>query len=847
MLVDSTGSSVAAQDALLQSMPSDRAVDTTSLSLFSLATGQPVPPALTYTGMWLGSLLSRSAAVADPWESDGTEVHTCGEYVYKKFYDYERFAKRAAAQCGTDGMCVYRLATNSPLAIDGAGLSRTLYQNSIAHAPINPQVHGEVGLAYDMQAPAPANDQVAADEADARSALLAAVPALATILGNNPEFFVAAPKNPFFAYDVSFLRSSPRYAPNPDGSTSDYHTKVDDLISLVDSGRRYYAYSDEWKYHAARLAAQGDLTLAEREDIESRVHAYRAVVSRLKALVAARLNVQGDQMNQTDQVYQLMHNRVPGDPDPLAQVADSRWVDVPMSAALPATGMSAVIAAGAPATDPNAAANTPGASNTTPGASNTTPGGAVTSAGGVLSTPASVVASPATVVASTGSAATVSNVVSAPVSVATGGLQPIAAGSAAPSTTLSALRSPAGATWCIDPLSDACLYSAMDDVYSLLAAELNHLSLTDPTVRDQGCLDMNDARCDWSAKDFADQWLRLYKHDLESSYSSCIDSAGSDDLSSIAPQDRADVDALDAYFATKAALQAQVQAALGSYQLSAGQPGYDGTRVYGQTRTGGNSFGNPKSIAMDYSYSTYWYLTPSTDSQNGEPCRVDAEIGATFSAHAALLNQTPLELISTEHSISGHGGAPQIHSHLNVLQQQIYSVDADIPEIGGGDRADPSLCASDVFVILVVPVTVEACIAAHFGYDVHLGSQRTPAGQCDPNAIALHAGIQPWASTDVSGSIAVGVPGIEAGVRGDVEVLRMELQAHGEIGVDANANLNLETDARLDLNELSGKVELFAEALVTHAEKTLFEFPGLHETLPLWNLNKPVPLGGLVR
>jgi hypothetical protein len=78
-----------------------------------------------------------------------------------------------------------------------------------------------------------------------------------------------------------------------------------------------------------------------------------------------------------------------------------------------------------------------------------------------------------------------------------------------------------------------------------------------------------------------------------------------------------------------------------------------------------------------------------------------------------------------------------------------------------------------------------------------------------------------------------------------VEVLRMSLQANANFGVGVDG-LNLGSDARIDLNEMSGKVELFAEALVAHSEKTLFEWPGLHETLPLWNLSTSVPLGGLL-
>jgi hypothetical protein len=812
MLVDINGP-VPASDALLQSMPSDRAVDTTSVSLISLDTLQPVPPPLTYTGAWLGSLMGPSLAsasfVSDPWEA-GTEVDTCSQYVYKKFYDYERFAKRAAATCGTDGMCVYRMATNSPWAIEGAGVWRTLNQKSSKGLPIVPQVRSAVGLAYDMQAPAPASDQVAADEADARQALAAAVPEIVATLSNNPEFFVATPKNPFFAYDISFLKGTLDYV----NGSSDYQARVDDLVKRVEAGRRYYAYADEWKYHADRLAAQGDLTLAEREDIESRVHAYRAAIARLKALIAARISVQGDLMNQADAIYQLMHNRVPGDPDPLAQIADSHWVNVPMSAALPAGGVTALIAAGPPG-DPGSVVPQPGA----------TP---------IVGDPSVLTTSPG-VIGDLGS-------------VAAGGLPSIAGG--APATTMMAWRSPAGLSYCdLDPLGDACLYSAMNDVYVLLGQELDHVSLTDPTLKDQGCLNPNDARCDWSAKDFADQWLHLYKRDLEATYSSCIDNAGSDDLSALPKDARVDVDALDAYFVQKAQDQAKVQAVLGGYELTPGQNGWDGQRKYGQTRTGGNSFGNPKSIAMDYDYQTGWYLTSSTnpaDVQNGMPCRVEAEIKANFHAHATVL-KTPFELIDTEHGITGHGGQPTLHSHLKVLTQDVYpEINADIPELGSGDRADPSLCASDVFVIFVVPVTVEMCIAAHYGYDVHFGSHRTPDSECDPNAFALHAGFKPWASTDVTGSIAVGVPDIEAGVRGDVEVLRMSLQVNGEFGVGLDG-LNLQSDARIDMNQLSGKVELFADALLAHAEKTLFEWPGLHETLPLWNLSASVPLGGLVQ
>jgi hypothetical protein len=43
------------------------------------------------------------------WESDGTRVNSCSEYVYKKYYDYGRF-EEAAASCGSDFICIYNVA-----------------------------------------------------------------------------------------------------------------------------------------------------------------------------------------------------------------------------------------------------------------------------------------------------------------------------------------------------------------------------------------------------------------------------------------------------------------------------------------------------------------------------------------------------------------------------------------------------------------------------------------------------------------------------------------------------------------------------------------------------------------
>jgi hypothetical protein len=335
LLADTSGPAPA-QEPLLQWMPTDHGSDTTSVSLFALGTLQPTPPPLTYTGAWLGSLLTATPSasfVADPWEADGTAVHTCAEYVYKKFYDYERFAKRAAAQCGTDGLCVYRLATSSPVAIDGAGVGRTLRQNSIARSPIAPTIRRQVGLVRDMQAPPVPIDRavgaaVVASEISARDALGAAVPELANMLAQNPDFFVAAPKNPFFAYDVSFLRNNSRYGKDPS-----YTQGVEALVQRVEQARRYYAYPDEWAYHAARVAAQGDMTLAERDDIESRVRAYRAAIARFQSMIAARLQSQRGAMDQAASLFRQLHDRVPGNPDPLAHLGDARWIDVPMSVA----------------------------------------------------------------------------------------------------------------------------------------------------------------------------------------------------------------------------------------------------------------------------------------------------------------------------------------------------------------------------------------------------------------------------------------------------------------------------------------------------------------------------------
>lgn len=169
------------------------------------------------------------------WDTNGQQITSCDEYVYEKFYDWNRYLD-AISVCKT-AACVWDVAqrTNTP------GLRRTLVNK--AGAPLSRQIALRTGT---------------------------------------------FPKNEFFARGNEFFKWLPG-TPPPEPLPAD-------LADALKAGSQYYAvgatggkeyFKDEWALHGAILLRNKHRSAEEVDEIARRKRAFRELVARHDALLSA--------------------------------------------------------------------------------------------------------------------------------------------------------------------------------------------------------------------------------------------------------------------------------------------------------------------------------------------------------------------------------------------------------------------------------------------------------------------------------------------------------------------------------------------------------------------------------
>jgi hypothetical protein len=199
--------------------------------------------------------LTRASAAPTPgdttpqhptWETNGS-VTSCEEYAFEDSYDYSRF-EEAADTCGTDYACIYNVAVLP--GTPGIAKTTLLKKNGLPMADqIRPQSTGGKG---------------------------------------GHTFFLPRPKNPFFAYDLAFLKKIAAYTSN-----AAFKAKADAIIANAAAAQSYWV-SDELAWQIKMhddLAALG-ISPAETKSIDQRRESYEQTVARAKRLEQAVADIQ---------------------------------------------------------------------------------------------------------------------------------------------------------------------------------------------------------------------------------------------------------------------------------------------------------------------------------------------------------------------------------------------------------------------------------------------------------------------------------------------------------------------------------------------------------------------------
>jgi hypothetical protein len=291
-------------------------------------------------------------------------------------------------------------------------------------------------------------------------------------------------------------------------------------------------------------------------------------------------------------------------------------------------------------------------------------------------------------------------------------------------------------------------------------------------------------------------------------------------------------------------------------------------------RSGGESMGNDWfSVGYDYTYG--WEL----DLSEGV-CSADAAAGGHFGAQVDLLSRFP-ERAKTVSLIDLTARLDTDHTTnegtLLELSASVFGVPLFTPiEIEGGAPAEPrtfngvregsrgiDVGVTVPFVIVFVPVTIEAGVAAELGFRSSLYGEAVgfgDHGQCPQ--IRLQGELEPFARARGFVTAAVELLVARAGIRGEITLLEASLPFRPSLTLASDFDLDLQagaasadltlyvdTEALLRVRTLDGEISAYAEVgwppLDVRGSITLIQWSGPRWETPLYRRSYEIPLATL--
>lgn len=378
-----------------------------------------------------------------------------------------------------------------------------------------------------------------------------------------------------------------------------------------------------------------------------------------------------------------------------------------------------------------------------------------------------------------------------------------------------------------------------------------------------GCLDPNKAHCDWSPKMFVEAARALPHAERQADYTACVEASHGDfgqlawyqfpgyepNDPPIAPWASYDDDTVhvDAFIVE---FDAWV---IGFIDWFADQGFADagGKPRLGKSYTSAASAGNDW-FGVDYGLHFAWEIQNVGED---DQCEVDLRFDGAFDASASVLT-ADLELAQVDVEVQG---VDEGHFTLTLLGEEIFDpewfddsadaqgVDTTWNIVGGAwEEGHTQELANTVFTVAGVPVRIGAGVAGQIGLDHSVDLTFDPS--CDDFGIHLTGHFEPWAKIDGYATLSVDYGLVEAGIKGQVNIIHASLPTHTDLAVEApdgdlsQLALTMEADAKLVLRTLDGRVAVFAELLWNTWEKTLFTWSGLREDFELFDLDYELPL-----
>ncbi|WP_217911432.1 MULTISPECIES: hypothetical protein [Myxococcus] len=423
----------------------------------------------------------------------------------------------------------------------------------------------------------------------------------------------------------------------------------------------------------------------------------------------------------------------------------------------------------------------------------------------------------------------------------------------------------------------AALYKRQDrDPKELNNAAGEHLYVLDKAIeerlvqaQEKGCLDSSKATsCDWSPRRYKGQLDAAMGPRRAADLQACLNLTGNDfsEKSFVRNANLLKISALkEKDYTLNSTLLTQYLSIYGQYIAKLDAPVEPST---GLVRHGGehgdSGSSGDSTFGGGYDYKAGWEVTaPGGDLKakgfglTGPWCDYNARVYAEFNASANVFGSPRFEVVHVAGEAGTEGNGIRLKLDARVLTLSVYSHDRNYPlrmtfaEDKPFYKSDAAK-ASTTFMVWFIPVTISGGVSAETGVKISLGGAITRDCAADLLGVDIFGIITPYLTANGFASVGIGIPGLQAAVRGEVTITRVNLPLYSDVGIylsspshPTNPNtLFLRLTSKLDIEArfLDGRIMLFAELGPLSAEFPVFTWSGFGIKHNIYTQQVTVPM-----
>ncbi|MBN1204579.1 MAG: hypothetical protein JXB05_06610 [Myxococcaceae bacterium] len=372
-----------------------------------------------------------------------------------------------------------------------------------------------------------------------------------------------------------------------------------------------------------------------------------------------------------------------------------------------------------------------------------------------------------------------------------------------------------------------------------------------------GCLDAQAVtRCDWSPRLYKDMVSRVMDQRRQQDLTQCLQLTA-DDFSDTSFVRNALLLKLPGLklkdYTLSPSLLAEYLAIYWEYIGGLGEPKdpSTGTTRRGGTYSDGGEFGDRSTFGGALNYGGEWSAT-----WGSRFCDAELRFGGHATASAWVFGAGG-EVAHVEGFLETDNNDIHMFILARLGGSEVYRNDTRAPAFLDFQVANPTFVdgtvgeATGTFWIAFIPVTVSGGISANIGVEFRLGGQVSRDCSMDMVGIDLTGSMKPYTGVSGFASVAVGIPGFRAGIRGSVLIARVDVPLRGSAGIYLSSTSELILRLRLSLairqRYLDGRISLFGELgpcpFCIRGEVTIVSWSGFGgPEVPIFNESVDVPL-----